>query len=89
MINIVKDVKEMKEPEGERKPCTILCESDTHQGTFERCRKTGDLRILLEDGFSDEATHPVNQLVTIKLEDGSNGEYHGRFDEEGNFSTTR
>jgi hypothetical protein len=88
MINIVKDVKQMKEPEGDRKPCTIQCEGDTHQGTFERCSKTGDLRVLLEGGFGEQE-HPVNQLVTIKLDDGSNAEYHGKFDEEGSFSTAR
>jgi hypothetical protein len=88
MIKIVKEEKEMKGPESERKPCTIQCESDTHSGTFERCGKTGDLRILLEEGFG-ESDHPVNQLVTIKLGDESGSEYHGRFDEEGNFSTTR
>jgi hypothetical protein len=77
MINIVKDVKQMKEPEGDRKPCTI-----------QRCSKTGDLRVLLEGGFGEQE-HPVNQLVTIKLDDGSNAEYHGKFDEEGSFSTAR
>jgi hypothetical protein len=88
MIKVVKDAKEMKEPEGERKPCTIQCESDTHQGTFERCTKTGDLRILLDNGFG-ETEHPVGQLVTIKLDDGSNAEYHGSFDAEGNFAARR
>lgn len=90
MIKIVKDASEMKEKTEDRKPCTIQCDEGTHQGTFERCKKTGDLRIQVEKGFGDSDTdHPVNQLVTIKLDDGSGAEYHGKFDEEGNFSTAR
>lgn len=88
MISIVKDMKQMKEPVDNRHQCTIQSADGECECSYERCTKSGDLRLLLEEGFGDEVKLPKG-LVTIKLGDGSGAEYHGTFNDEGAFTPTR
>lgn len=89
-ITIVENDKAMTEPKDSQKPCEILIGGDTLEGSFERCSKTGDLRIRMTDGFGDiRSKLPANQLATIKLKDGSGGEYHGSFNDKGGFTPRR
>lgn len=88
MISIVKETKQMKEPVENRHECTIQGADGSTECSYERCPKTGDLRLLLEEGFGDSVKLPKG-LVTIKLGDGSGAEYHGTFNDEGEFTPTR
>jgi hypothetical protein len=74
-----------------QKPCEVIIGDDTYEGTFERCPRTGDLRVCCESadaeaGFGDNVKSlPRNQPATIRLKDGSNGEYSGKIADDGKF----
>lgn len=85
-IRIIQDHKEIKGKEEDLKDVEIMAGEKTLKGRYERDPGTGDLRIELETGFGDPETKlNPSQLVTIKLGDGSGGEFHGTFDDRGTF----
>jgi hypothetical protein len=84
-ISFVKSDK-MIEAEKDQKLCEVVVGAETFEGKFERCPKTGDIRVCCEEtesGFGESKDIPRNQPTTVHFKDGSGSEYSGQIDDNG------